>query len=129
MGAAKEYGLPVPTVEVFDDMFRVNLYRNVHDNGNGGDNFGVNGGDNFGVNGGDNFKDKTNISKDVQKVTDTQRKILACIAEDKYISAKKISQTIGVSERTVENNIKKMKASEVLLRHGSPKSGYWEIMQ
>ena len=112
---------PVPTVEVFDDMFRVNLYRNVHDNGNGGDNFGVNGGD--------NFKDKTNISKDVQKVTDTQRKILACIAEDKYISAKKISQTIGVSERTVENNIKKMKASEVLLRHGSPKSGYWEIMQ
>lgn len=53
IGAAKEYGLTVPTVEVFDDMFRVNLYRNVNDNGN----------NSFGVNGGDNFVDKTYSSK------------------------------------------------------------------
>ena len=37
ISAAGEYGLPVPTVEVFDDMFRVNLYRNVQDNVNGGE--------------------------------------------------------------------------------------------
>lgn len=136
MGAAREYGLPVPTVEVFDDMFRVNLFRNMQDNGNGGDfrdNFGVNGGenfgDNFGVNGGKNFGGKINVSKDGQKVTDTQQKILDCIAEDKYISAKKIAEKIGMSGRTIENNIKKMKTSEILVRHGSPKSGYWEIMK
>ena len=76
----------------------------MQDNGNGGDfrdNFGVNGGenfgDNFGVNGGKNFGGKINVSKDGQKVTDTQQKILDCIAEDKYISAKKIAEKIGMS--------------------------------
>ena len=62
IGAAREYGLPEPTVEVFDDMFRVNLYRIAQENGNG-NNFGVNGGENFGVNGGDKFGDKAHISK------------------------------------------------------------------
>ena len=38
ISAAGEYGLPVPTVEVFDDMFRVNLYRSVQDNAKGGEN-------------------------------------------------------------------------------------------
>lgn len=83
----------------------------------------------FGVNGGENFGDKNNVSKNGQKVTGTQQKILDCIAEDKYISAKKIAEKIGMSGRTVENNIKKMKASEILARHGSPKSGYWEIIE
>ena len=116
IGAAREYGLPAPAVEVFDDMFRVNLFRNVQDNGNGSS---------FG----ENFGDKINISKNGQKLTDTQQKILDCIKEDKYISAKKIAEKIGVSGRTVENNIKKMKESEMVVRHGSPKSGYWEIME
>lgn len=114
ISAAGEYGLPVPTVEVFDDMFRVNLYRNVQDNVNGSnseDNFGVNGGenfgDNFGVNGGDNSGDKPYIRKNEQKLTNTQQKILDCVAEDKYISAKKMAEIIGMSGRSIENNIKK----------------------
>lgn len=118
--AAREYGLPAPAVEVYDDMFRVNLYRNVQENGKGS---------NFGINGGDDFGDKDYFSKNTQRLTDTQKKILACIAEDKYISAKKIAEQIGMSGRTVENNIKKMKAAETLVRHGSSKYGYWEIAE
>ena len=57
ISAAGEYGLPVPTVEVFDDMFRVNLYRNVQDN----------------VNGGDNFGDKARIREKAQKLTDIRK--------------------------------------------------------
>ena len=57
ISAAGEYGLPVPTVEVFDDTFRVNLYRNVQDN----------------VNGGDNFGDKARIREKAQKLTDIQK--------------------------------------------------------
>lgn len=132
ISAAGEYGLPVPTVEVFDDMFRVNLYRNVQDNVNGGENSGVNGGenfgDNFGVNGGDNSGDKPYIRKNEQKLTNTQQKILDCVAEDKYISAKKMAEIIGMSGRSIENNIKKMKEIGILVRKGSPKSGYWEII-
>lgn len=84
-------------MEVFDDMFRVNLYKNVQNNMNGGENSGENSGvnsgekfgDNFGVNGGDNSGDKPYIRKNDQKLTNTQQKILDCVAEDKYISAKK----------------------------------------
>ena len=132
ISAAGEYGLSVPTVEVFDDMFRVNLCRNVQNNMNGGENSGVNGGenfgDNFGVNGGDNSGDKPYIRKNEQKLTNTQQKILDCVAEDKYISAKKIAEIIGMSGRSIENNIKKMKEIGILVRKGSPKSGYWEII-
>ena len=38
-------------------------------------------------NGGENFGEKAHVRKNGQKLTDTQKKILACIAEDKYISA------------------------------------------
>lgn len=124
LNAAEEYKLPVPKVEAFDDMFRVNLYRNTQDNGNIGG-FG----DNFGENGGENVGEKVAIGKDKQKVTDTQRKILECVADDKNISAKQIAEKIGVSGRTVENNIKKLKESGILIRHGSPKSGYWEMVE
>lgn len=124
ISAAGEYGLPVPTVEVFDDMFRVNLYRNVQNNMNGGENSG----ENSGVNGGDNSGDKPYIRKNEQKLTNTQQKILDCVAEDKYISAKKIAEIIGMSGRSIENNIKKMKEIGILVRKGSPKSGYWEII-
>ena len=125
ISVAGEYGLPVPTVEVFDDMFRVNLYRNVQHNANGGENSGVNGG----VNGGNDFGDKVRIREKAQKLTETQEKILDCIAEDKYISVKKIADRIDISRRTVENNIKKMKESDIVVRHGSPKNGYWEIIE
>lgn len=136
ISTAGEYGLPVPTVEVFDDMFRVNLYKNMQNNMNGGENSGensgVNGGekfgDDFGVNGGDNSGDKPYIRKNEQKLTNTQQKILDCVAEDKYISAKKIAEIIGMSGRSIENNIKKMKEIGILVRKGSPKSGYWEII-
>ena len=41
--------------------------------------------------------------------------------------AKKMAETIGISSRNVEANIKKLKKCGILIRHGSPKSGYWEI--
>ena len=52
-------------MEVFDDMFRVNLYRNVQDN--------VNGGEKGGINGGDNFGDKARIREKAQKLTDIRK--------------------------------------------------------
>ena len=128
ISAAGEYGLPVPTVEVFDDMFRVNLYRNVQDNMNGGENSGVNGGEKGGINGGDDFGDKVSFREKAQRMTDTQAKILDCIAEDKYISVKKIAEKIDISRRNVEKKKKKMKESDIVVRNGSPKNGYWEII-
>ena len=109
LSAAREYGLPVPTVEVFDDMFRVNLYRNI------GENIGEN--------------SEEELVHDTGKLNETQMKMLESLRKDKYLSAAKLADITGISSRNVENNIKKLKDMGILIRHGSPKSGYWEIVE
>ena len=44
------------------------------------------------------------------------------------LSATKMAEQLGVSSRSVEKNIKKLKEYGVLIRHGSPKNGYWEVV-
>ncbi len=47
--------------------------------------------------------------------------------EDNHLSAVKLGEKIGISSRNIENNIKKLKEYGILVRHGSPKNGYWEV--
>lgn len=61
-------------------------------------------------------------------LNDTQRKILAILSRDARLSASKMAEQIGISRRNIEANIKKLKEKGILLRHGSPKNGYWEIV-
>ena len=50
------------------------------------------------------------------------------LSEDHQLSAVKLAEKIGVASRNIENNIKKLKEYGILIRHGSPKNGYWEIV-
>ena len=50
------------------------------------------------------------------------------LSEDHQLSAVKLAEKIGVASRNIENNIKKLKEYGILIRHGSPKNGYWEII-
>ena len=47
------------------------------------------------------------------------------LSEDHQLSAVKLAEKIGVASRNIENNIKKLKEYGILIRHGSPKNGYW----
>lgn len=47
---------------------------------------------------------------------------------DPTLSAKDISEAIGISSRKVEANIAKLKERELLERIGSAKGGYWKVM-
>jgi predicted HTH transcriptional regulator len=58
---------------------------------------------------------------------DTQQKILELLSKDPQLSAAKLAEQIGIASRNIESNIKKLKEQGILIRHGSPKSGYWEI--
>lgn len=40
----------------------------------------------------------------------------------------KLAEKIGIVSRNIENNIKKLKEYGILIGHGSPKNGYWEII-
>ena len=49
-------------------------------------------------------------------------------SENPQLSAVKLAEKIGVASRNIENNIKMLKEYDILIRHGSPKNGYWEIV-
>ena len=46
-----------------------------------------------------------------------------------HISAKELSKIVNISQRKVEENILKLKKKGVLQRIGSPRSGYWKVME
>lgn len=61
-------------------------------------------------------------------LNDTQRAILNLLSEDARLSASTMAAQIGISSRNIESNLKKLKETGILVRHGSPKNGYWEIL-
>ncbi len=71
-------------------------------------------------------KHRSNFGDDLNG---TQKQILALLSRDAQLSAKKMAEIIGISSRNVEANIKKLKKCGILIRHGSPKKGYWEIVK
>ena len=58
----------------------------------------------------------------------TKKQILEIISGDKNISAAEIAKKMSISSRAVEKNIKQMRESGVLIRRGSARGGYWEIL-
>ena len=73
----------------------------------------------------DSEKNQIEIKKMI--LTDIQKQILDILSENNQCSAKIMAEQIGVSSRSIENNIKKLKEHGILERYGSPKNGYWEI--
>ena len=118
--AAKEYGLPEPKFQEFDNMFRVELLRN-------NSMIGAEKED-----GESSEKVRRKFGEDSEiirgcELSDTQKKIINMLLYDKKLSAAKIAEQLGMGSRSIEKNIKKLKELGILVRHGSPKSGYWEV--
>ena len=67
------------------------------------------------------MKKKTSEVEWRTDLNDTQQKIIKLLSEDHQLSAVKLAEKI-------ENNIKKLKEYGILIGHGSPKNGYWEII-
>jgi ATP-dependent DNA helicase RecG len=62
------------------------------------------------------------------KTNRTREEIIRLIAENSTITVKELAEKIGLSTKTVEWNIKKLKDDDRLQRLGSAKSGYWKIL-
>ena len=122
LNAAEEYGLPKPRFQEFDNMFRVELFRN---------NSMMESEKKFGESSEKSRRkagDKTEKIQDYE-LTDTQKKIVNLLFYDKQLSAAKIAEQLDLGSRSIEKNIKKLKEYGILIRHGSPKNGYWEIVE
>ena len=122
LNAAEEYGLPRPRFQEFDNMFRVVVFRNSFPKTNEKECIGE-----------ASEKHRRSIGEASEAewrtdLNDTQQKIIKLLSEDHQLSAVKLAEKIGVASRNIENNIKKLKEYGILIRHGSPKNGYWEIV-
>lgn len=129
--AAKEYGLPEPRVQEFDNMFRVELFRGMVSVEQSGENIGK-ASENIGESSENIGETSENSGEPTEKhrkceLNDTQKKIIKLLSEDNRLSASKLAKKIGVASRNIEVNIKKMREQGVIVRCGSPKTGYWEI--
>lgn len=154
LGTAESYGLPIPEFQVFDDMFRVNLFRNAFPmenqeciretsekyRGSIGEAsekeqkiIGERTKKHRRKNGKESEKHRGSVGKISEKnrndLNDTQKQIVDLLSRDAQLSAKKMAEAIGISSRNIEANIKKLKGRGILIRHGSPKNGYWEIIR
>ena len=58
----------------------------------------------------------------------TSGKILALIKEDPTITIPMLSEKIGVTERTIERNLRKLQSDNLLTRVGGAKGGYWKLV-
>ena len=63
------------------------------------------------------------------ELSNTQKKMISLLLEDAGLSAVKIAKQLGLGNSTVEKNMKKLKEKGLLIRHGSPKNGYWEVVK
>jgi len=58
----------------------------------------------------------------------TSGKTLDLISQNNEITIPKLSKTIGVTERTIERNLKKLQEQNKLTRVGSAKGGHWKLI-
>ena len=117
LNAAEEYGLPKPRFQEFDNMFRVELFRN---------SFPMMEENRTSEKHRRDIGEVSGIEKQIE-LTDTQQKIIKLLLEDNQLSAIKLAYRIGIASRNIESNIKKLKELGILIRHGSPENGYWEV--
>lgn len=108
----KMYGLKPPFFEELQGGFRVTVYSDKEDLlfKKVGDRVGDRVGDKVG-----------------EKLTDNQRKIITAISANKKISTAELSKVVGIANKNIETNVKKLKELGLLNRIGSAKGGYWEV--
>jgi ATP-dependent DNA helicase RecG len=61
-----------------------------------------------------------------EKTTD---KILNMCRERPSITISELAEVIGVTERTIQRNIQKLQADQLLIRSGGRKTGFWEVVE
>lgn len=58
-----------------------------------------------------------------------EQKILNIIAENDHVTAKQMSEIIGISQRQVERLLSSLTKKQIIERVGADKNGYWRIIE
>ena len=63
------------------------------------------------------------------KVTVNQQKILDVIKENPFVTQEELAQIIGLSRKSIIQNMKKLQENSLLKRIGADKNGRWEVVE
>jgi len=66
--------------------------------------------------------------KVTERVTENQSLILKGMKKYNQITARILSEIVGISERKIKENIKLLKNKGLLKRIGPARGGHWEVM-
>lgn len=69
------------------------------------------------------------LQKDLIKLNKNQKKIVAEIKKNNFITQKELSKIVGITEKNIRNNIAKLKNINIIKRVGPAKDGHWEVIE
>ena len=62
------------------------------------------------------------------KFSVNQKKILSALKNNPYITQTELSEIVGISEKSINLNMKKLQNSDIIRRVGADKNGYWKVI-
>ena len=69
------------------------------------------------------------VSRHLKMSGKTSGKILVILRQDENLTIPELARLIGVTERSIERNIRKLQDQGLLRRIGPAKGGYWEVIE
>lgn len=69
------------------------------------------------------------IKATTKDVGDKEKQLLELLQDNPKLSAAKAAEQMGVSSRQIKRIIKRLRESGKLIRHGSDRRGYWEVVK
>lgn len=74
-------------------------------------------------------KTREKNSKTGEKTVQTREKIISIIKDNPSVTTTELAQTLGLSDKGVEWQLKQLKKSSMIRRVGPDKGGHWEIVK
>ena len=68
------------------------------------------------------------LTKTAVPLSEREKNILDSIQTNPRITAKEISDMLGVNEKTIKRDIAELKEKKIIMREGSKKTGFWKIL-
>jgi Fic family protein len=72
--------------------------------------------------------DKQNDKKVTVKVTVNQQKIINALKDNPFVTQKELATIVGITEKSVKSNMKKLQQNNIIRRIGADKNGHWELI-
>ena len=58
---------------------------------------------------------------------DRQKKIVIALSKDSHLSAQKLAEKFGVTDKTIKRDLLLLKQQNIITRVGANKNGYWKV--